>query len=426
MLSTQTRRHHMNPVHRRLVPLYQAFLLGGVALWVPVEKLFLTQIGFTAQTIGLVAASYAVVVPILEIPTGILADRWSRRGVLVIGNIGAFLSVLVGGLSTNVAMYLVSAVLLGVFFAMHSGTFDAIVYDTVVEETGSSDQFEATIGRVKMIESASLVVGGLAGGALAAATNPRIAYFATLPFLAVATLCLLRFREPTLHQASERRSVRRHVAVMFGTLRVNRRLIPIAAALVLTALLTQAVVEFGPLWLIDAKAGPGAFGPAWAALMAALGLGGYLAGRLHLDTAKAGAGVAGLLLCASGLLLIAHNVVIVTLAQACMLSTAVAITVYLTGRLHDGVASDVRSGVSSGIGLMTWLVFLPFALAFGMVTARLGVHVAGWFLVVTAVVTSVLFIAVTATAKRPTAGVVSAVLGVVPQLVLAEPELSAL
>jgi MFS family permease len=417
MNPAQTSSVPLHAVHRRLVPLYQAFLLGGVALWVPVEKLFLTQIGFTPQTIGLVAASYAVVVPILEIPTGILADRWSRRGVLVVGNIGAFFSVLVGGLSTGVAMYLVSAALLGVFFAMHSGTFDAIVYDTVIEETGSSDLFEATIGKVKMIESASLVVGGLAGGALAAATNPRVAYFATLPFLVVATLCLLRFREPTLHEVAEPRSVRRHVAVMFGTLRVNRSLIPIAAALVLTALLTQAVVEFGPLWLIDVKAGPSVFGPAWAALMAALGLGGYVAGRLQLDTAKAGTAVACLLICASGLLVVAHNVVVVTTAQACILSTAVAITVYLTGLLHNGVASDVRTGVSSGIGLMTWVVFLPFALAFGTVTARLGVHVAGWFLVVTAVAASVLFVAVTATAKRTTAIGMAGSPEVAPELV---------
>jgi hypothetical protein len=307
--------------------------------------------------------------------------------------------VLVGGLSTSVLMYLASSVLVGVFFAMHSGTFDAIAYDTVVEETGSSDQFETTIGKVKMMESASLVVGGLAGGALAAATNPRVAYFATLPFLAVATLCLLKFREPTLHQAGEPRSVRRHMAVMFGTLRDNRRLIPIAAVLVITALLTQAVVEFGPLWLIDAKARPGVFGPAWAALMAALGLGGYLAGRVRLHTAWSGVTVAVLLLGASGLLVTAHNVVIVTAAQSCILSMAVAITVILTGQLHDGVASDVRTGVSSGIGLMTWLLFLPFALAFGTVSARLGVHVAGWFLVAAAAGASVLFMAVTATTR---------------------------
>ncbi|HEX7276154.1 MAG TPA: MFS transporter, partial [Acidimicrobiales bacterium] len=142
-----------SPVHRRLAPLFLASFFGGIALWVPVEKLLLDQIGFTPQTIGLMAAAYAAVVPLLEIPSGILADRWSRRGVLLVGNAGMVLSVVVGGLSTNVATYVVAALLFGVYFAMQSGTFDAIVYDTVLEETGDSDGFESIVGRVRMVES---------------------------------------------------------------------------------------------------------------------------------------------------------------------------------------------------------------------------------------------------------------------------------
>src|SRR5262245_35076962 len=134
-----------SPVHRRLAPLVVATFFGGIALWVPVEKLFLAELGFTPTSIGLMAAAYAAVVPLLEIPSGVLADRWSRRGVLLVGNAGAFLSVLVGGLSTNRATYVAAALLLGVYFAMQSGTVDAIVYDTVVEETGDSAGFEAIL-----------------------------------------------------------------------------------------------------------------------------------------------------------------------------------------------------------------------------------------------------------------------------------------
>ena len=108
--------------------------------------------------------------------------------MLIIGNLGALASVAVGGLSTNVAMYLIAAVLLGVYFAMQSGTSDAIVYDTVLEETGSSDTFEAVLGRLRVVSSAALVIGALAGGALAALTSPRFTYFATLPLLAVSTV----------------------------------------------------------------------------------------------------------------------------------------------------------------------------------------------------------------------------------------------
>ena len=71
------------------------------------------------------AAAYAGLVPLLEVVSGVLADRWSRRGVLVIGNLGAFASVLLGGLSNSVGMYIVAAMFLGVYFAMQSGTFDA-------------------------------------------------------------------------------------------------------------------------------------------------------------------------------------------------------------------------------------------------------------------------------------------------------------
>src|SRR5207237_3416901 len=119
--------------------------------------------------------------------------------VFVVGNVAGFLSILVGGLSTNVGTYLVAALLLGAYLAMESGTLDAIVYDTVLEETGDSDTFESVIGRVRMVESASLVLGALGGGALASLTAPRVTYFATLPFLLVSTAFLLAFREPQLH-----------------------------------------------------------------------------------------------------------------------------------------------------------------------------------------------------------------------------------
>src|SRR5262249_18042568 len=56
-------------IRRRLRPLYAASWVLGINLWVPVEKLFLSQIGFTAATVGLLAATYAAAVPFLKIPS---------------------------------------------------------------------------------------------------------------------------------------------------------------------------------------------------------------------------------------------------------------------------------------------------------------------------------------------------------------------
>ena len=54
---------------------------------------------------------------------------------------------------------------------LSSGTVDSIVYDTVLEETGSSELYEQWIGRVRMVESGGFVVSALAGGVLAEITS---------------------------------------------------------------------------------------------------------------------------------------------------------------------------------------------------------------------------------------------------------------
>ena len=95
---------------RRLVPLQIAVGLQGLILWVPVEKLFMTQIGFTPRTVGIMAAAYAAVVPLLEVPSGILADRWSRNQIMVCASVALLASTLLGGLSTNVATYIAAAI----------------------------------------------------------------------------------------------------------------------------------------------------------------------------------------------------------------------------------------------------------------------------------------------------------------------------
>ncbi len=147
---------------RRLLPLQVGIGLQGLILWVPIEKLFMTQIGFDAASVGLMAAAYAAVVPLLEVPSGILADRWSRSWIMILGCVALMISSLIGGLSHSVITYVIAAMVLGIYFACSSGTVDSIVYDTVLEETGSNELYETWIGRIRAVESAGFVLSSLA------------------------------------------------------------------------------------------------------------------------------------------------------------------------------------------------------------------------------------------------------------------------
>ena len=101
-----------------------------------------------------------------------------------------------------------------------------------------------------------------------------------MPFLAGAIAALLTFREPRLHQATEFEPLRQQIVTTYRTITGRGRLRPIVTLAVLTALLLQAMLEFGPVWLVALAAPPIVYGPHWAGLMSALGLGGLLGGRL--------------------------------------------------------------------------------------------------------------------------------------------------
>lgn len=364
----------------RLRPLTVAVFLMGFMLWVPVEKLFMTEIGFDAASIGVMAAAYAGLTPIVEIPSGILADRWSRRGVLVIAAIALAVTSLVGGLSFNVLTYIGCALVLAVYFAMYSGTMDAVVYDTVLEEIGASDAFERQIGRVRFVESLALVSGSLVGGAVAEMTSTRLTYFLTVPFAVAAIIALLRFVEPQLHQQQKGTTIRTQISLTWGAIARNPRFVPVLVLSLLAAVLLSSIFEFGPLWLVEDDAAPGLYGPYWAGLMSMLGLGGLLAGRVPLHRRFVLAIVVAVMVLAS-LALTLGNLPAVIGGQIVLTLMLLVVSIRATQLLHDSVDSTIRTGVASGVSALGWICFMPFAFGLGLLARNQGVRVAAWLLI---------------------------------------------
>lgn len=377
----RTRPEQTAAIARRLRPLGVGIGLQNLLFWLPVEKLFMTDIGFDAAAIGLIAAVYAVVVPLLEVPFGVLADRWSRTGIMMLGTIALAASSLIGGLSNDPAMYAVAAVLLGVHFALDSGTADSIVYDTLIEETGSGEEYEAWIGKLHLVEAVSLVVSAVLGGILAAAFSPRFTYFATVPLVAASVFGFLRCREPRLHRAAERVSYRRQAVSTVRALvdlPAMRRVILLAA---LTAVAAQVLFEFGPLWLVAAHAPSSLYGPYWAALVSTIGVGAWLASRVDFSSAWVVTAVGATPVLAATLLVAVSSLPVLIAMQIVVALVAALVGVRASFLMHEAVQAHIRAGVSSGASTLGWLAFVPMSLLFGWLSRAQGVHTAGWLLV---------------------------------------------
>ncbi len=111
-------------------------------LLIPVLVLILLDRGFTLTELGLIASVQGVVVVLLELPTGALADAVGGRPVLLVANVFLLASVALLVFADSLLLLGVSFALQGAYRALESGPLDAWYVDA-----SQSVERDADIGR---------------------------------------------------------------------------------------------------------------------------------------------------------------------------------------------------------------------------------------------------------------------------------------
>src|SRR6266568_1147486 len=363
------------PVGTRLRPLYATGFIHGFALWYAVEKLFMKSIGFNDFLITIATITYIVVMTTANIPLGVLADRWSRKGVLYLASCALIAGTVICGLSHEFWMYVAGLSVWGLFYACYAGTYDSVIYDVVLEETGSADSYEHWFGRVQMYDSVAFITGALASALVAHFASLRAEFFLTILVTCCAFLTLRRFREPSLHKAAERVRLGAHLGQLWKAMTTSPGVAWIAACLVCNLLAMRLLFEFMQLWYLGLALPAALFGPSFALVYGGSWMGGKFAGRLRGPAVIMTAGL--LVLAASAGLLFRVAVG----AQVLAITGIIALQVVLSGYLHDAMPSSIRAGASSMVSTASMLVFLPVALGFGVVARDESIFRASWFVI---------------------------------------------
>ncbi len=192
---------------------------------------------------------------------------------------------------------------------------------------------------------------------------------------------LLTFKEPHLHHAEGRTSLKSHLLAISQTLFQPGKTLRIVTVLLATSLLLSVIFEFGPLWQLALAAPVGLYGLANAAVLSAGGVGSWLSVRRMLSKPATIVGVAGLLMVSSLALVIVKHAVVVILAPGVLVAGGVGVSMVFTRLLHDSLSSRVRAGAASGVSALSSIAFVLFALIFGVVSQHVGIFHAGWMVV---------------------------------------------
>jgi MFS family permease len=342
-----------------LVPLY------------PLYALLFLDTGLSTAQISALFAVWSVTGFVTEIPAGALADRWSRRGVVVLAGVLQAAGFVVWTAAPALGAFAIGFVLWGISSALVSGASEALVHDGLAD-VGAEDSFARVYGWMTAAELLVQVPTAFAASALFALGGYPLVGWASAGVCLAAALLALRFPEPPRvpdGEASLLHTLREGVreAVHTPTLRLTVLAVALVGAL-------DAVEEYFPVLAADQGVPVTAvpFAVLGVALAGALGAAmGGRAERLPDRALPVLLGAAGLCLAAAVVL----PAVAALIAVAVFYALYLAVLVVAETRLQDRIDSPHRATITSvaglGIELGSLLVFAAWALGGAAATAVL-------------------------------------------------------
>jgi MFS family permease len=167
----------MNKAARKVQRTYLTLLLfntlAASLIW-GINTLFLLDAGLNNLQAFAANAFFTAGFVLFEIPTGVVADLRGRRTSYLLGLITLAISTLLylymWYVSAPFWAWALASLFLGLGFTFLSGAFEAWLADAL-EHAGEKGKLEEVLAKGEIVEGAAMLVGSVAGGALAQATN---------------------------------------------------------------------------------------------------------------------------------------------------------------------------------------------------------------------------------------------------------------
>ncbi|MBB4933608.1 putative MFS family arabinose efflux permease [Lipingzhangella halophila] len=325
----------------------------------PVYALLFADTGLSPAEISSLFILWSVTTFVFEIPFGLLADRFSRRYLVVAAPLCTAAGFALWTFLPSYPSFAVGFVLWGAGGSLSSGALEALVYEAL-ERVGAHGAFARVIGRARALGPAAAMVAT----ALAAPTLAVGGYLA----VGVASVAVTLLRVPVAWSMPESRgSAEPDGDGLVGVLRAGaaevRRSPRVRGAILLIAVLSgfDALEEYTPL-LAHSTGVPVSAVPLLELLvMAGMAVGGWLAGRA---TPWSGP------LLALGAVLLVAGAISGHAAGMVLVAAAFGIfrwaSVNAEARLQDLVSNRSRATVTSaagfGVEVVAVLVFAGYAL----------------------------------------------------------------
>lgn len=167
-----------------------------------IERLFWEERGMTVPMVVMTEILYAVTIVLLEVPSGILADKSGRKRMIVLSTFLGCLEFLILVFATQFWHFALVVFLAAIGRSASSGAENALLYDSLRSE-GKKADFEKIVGRMNAIDTVSIMLAALSGSLLAGKFGFTFNYWLSLGSMIIATSVTLLLKEPERGEGEE-------------------------------------------------------------------------------------------------------------------------------------------------------------------------------------------------------------------------------
>ena len=139
----------------------------GAGFCISTITIFWNSVGMDQTAIGLVQMIFTIVIFALDLPLGYIADRFNRKALNVIGDIGCAIAFGVYAFSRSIYLVILSECLLGIFMAMTNGVDQGFIKYNCNKIDPTGELFKKTNIKIHTARYIALLIVVVIGGFIA-------------------------------------------------------------------------------------------------------------------------------------------------------------------------------------------------------------------------------------------------------------------
>lgn len=180
------------------VRVFKLYSITNIIILGPIITLFYLAKGLNFTEIMLLNSVAAFAVMLFEVPTGAVADRFSRKWSLAIGALLWAISLLIFIFSSKFYEFAIAEVIFSLGLTFKSGADHALLYDTL-KNVGREKEYQKILGDANSYSFYSQAIGSVVAGFIFA-ININLPLIVSILLMIITIIICFNFDEPVINR----------------------------------------------------------------------------------------------------------------------------------------------------------------------------------------------------------------------------------